>query len=288
MKPSISYVLNLVFLAAPIVVLAPRPGLTQPGMLDVRTYRSPLEVHEWRPDEKACLTQFADVAKRDALGTGNSSVIPYECPYVLLVNRRTGEETTLGGWPKLSPNKTRFVVSASFVAGECGPDYNLAVFSLASDPPRLEWKFTGESVDEDYYIDGWDGENRVRLRANINGKETATDLRLTAQGWQLRRPHGKLSLGVPARPAQANDPRSAPSPPPSHRPAADRSLARLLRGARNLREVAIPLPREYESGVGHSPPGRARSKPGYVGLPRIATGFCLTNIPKPQQMHSHS
>jgi hypothetical protein len=212
MKPSISYVLNLVFLAAPIVVLAPRPGLTQPGMLDVGTYRSPLEVHEGRPDEKACLTQFADVAKRDALGTGNSSVIPYECPYVLLVNRRTGEETTLGGWPKLSPNKTRFVVSASFVAGECGPDYNLAVFSLASDPPRLEWKFTGESVDEDYYIDGWDGENRVRLRANINGKETATDLRLTAQGWQLRRPHGKLSLGVPARPAQANDPRSAPQP----------------------------------------------------------------------------
>jgi hypothetical protein len=81
MKPSISYVLNLVFLAAPIVVLAPRPGLAQPGMLDVRTYRSPLEVHEGRPDEKACLTQFADVAKRDArvltlkLKNGKSKVI---------------------------------------------------------------------------------------------------------------------------------------------------------------------------------------------------------------------
>jgi hypothetical protein len=199
-------VLNLFFLAAPIVVLPPQPGLAQPGMLDVRTFCSPLEIHEGQPDEKACLTQFADVAKRDTrvltlkLKNGKTKVIsdtkecddpaqegacvkyrlegyigdrqfivsvtPYECPYVLLVNRRTGEETTLGGWPELSPNRKRFVVTASFVAGECNPHYSIAIFSLGSDPPRLEWHFTADSDYEDYASDGWDGENRVRMRVN--------------------------------------------------------------------------------------------------------------------------
>jgi hypothetical protein len=48
----------------------------------------------------------------------------------------------------------------------------------------------------------------VRLRVYANGKQIATDLKLTAQGWQLKRPNGELSLGVPASPAQTNAPRS--------------------------------------------------------------------------------
>ena len=49
---------------------------------------------------------------------------------------------TLEDWPNLSPNKKRFVVVASTADGECSPKYAVAVFSLASDPPRLEWQFT--------------------------------------------------------------------------------------------------------------------------------------------------
>jgi hypothetical protein len=226
-----------------LLMLVPRPTLAQSDILDVRTLCSPLEVHEGSPDEKPCLKDLAGVAKRDGgilslkLNNGKTKVIsdakecedpdkeglcvthrllgyigdrqfivqvlPYECPYVLLVNRRTGEETMLGGLPHLSPNKKRFVLTASSVAGECSPEYTVAIFSLASDPPRLEWRFTAPDVDEDYVTDGWDGENRVRLQGYANGKWTATDLKLTAQGWQLKRPNGELSLGVPAVPAQA-------------------------------------------------------------------------------------
>ncbi|HKD24887.1 MAG TPA: hypothetical protein VKC66_03070 [Xanthobacteraceae bacterium] len=147
---------------------------------------------------------------------------PYECPFVLLVNRRTGEEMTLEDWPNLSPNKKRFVVVASTADGECSPKYAVAIFSLASDPPRLEWQFTPDNANEDYRFDGWDGDNRVRLRASVGSvvgkqKQMATDLKLTAQGWQIKRPNGEYSLGVPG---QANPQRPASQPANAAAPAA--------------------------------------------------------------------
>jgi hypothetical protein len=117
----------------------------------------------------------------------------------------------LEGWPYLSPNKKRFAVTAA--TEECSPGYAVAIFSLASDPPRLEWHFPPPPrVDENYDTDGWDGENRVRLRVYVDAKQTATDLKLTAQGWQLKRPNGESSLGVPAVPAQANPQKGAERP----------------------------------------------------------------------------
>jgi len=238
--------------AALLLMLAPHPGLAQSGILDVRTLCRPIEVHEGNPDEKPCLKELAGVAKRDGgvltlkMNNGKTKVlsdakecedttqegscitrrlvgyigdqqfivqvVQSECAYVLLVSRRTGDETILGGWPDLSPNKKRFAVTSPSVGGECSFDHAVAIFSLASDPARLEWQFQPGAVGEDYDTDGWDGENRVRLRVDVKGKTTATDLRLTAQGWQLKRPNGELSLGVPAAPAQANAPKSATQP----------------------------------------------------------------------------
>jgi len=141
-------------------------------------------------------------------------VQPYECGYVLLVNRRTGEEMMLGSLPYQSPNKKRFVVTGSFAAGECNAEYNVAIFSLAIDPPRLEWRFTAPDDYEDYLIEGWDGENRVLLQGYTkDGKRKATDLKLTAQGWQLKRSNGELSLGVRVSPpAQPSSQKSATQP----------------------------------------------------------------------------
>ena len=169
------YGLNILFagLAALLLMLTPRPGLA----LDVRTFCSPLEIHEGGPEEKACLEELASVAKRDGgvltlkLNDGKTKVIsdtkecddpnkegscvrhrlvghigdrqfivqvqPYECGYVLLVNRRTGAEMMLGALPDLSPNKKRFVVTGSFAAGECNAEYNVAIFSMAIDPKSV-------------------------------------------------------------------------------------------------------------------------------------------------------
>jgi hypothetical protein len=228
MKLGASYALNFLFRAGVtfLVMQAPQPGLAQLGILDPRTFCIPLEVHEGNPDEKPCLNELKEVAKRDSsvltlkLGNGKTKVIsdskecndpdqeascvsyrlvgyigdrqfmvqvqPYECPSVLLVNRRTGAETMLGGWPNLSPSKKRFVVTSSSVAGECSPAYAIAVFSLANDSPRLEWQ-SGPPDFEDYDYDGWDGDDRVGLRVDDNGKHKNAYLKLTAQGWQLTR-----------------------------------------------------------------------------------------------------
>jgi hypothetical protein len=97
------------------------------------------------------------------------------------------------------------VVTDGGDAGNCRTEYAVAI-------SRLEWHFTPDGF-ELYGIDAWDGENRVQLRAvGADGKQTATDLKLTAQGWQLKRPNGELTLGVPAAPVQANAPRSATPP----------------------------------------------------------------------------
>jgi hypothetical protein len=249
MKPSPSYGLYVLGVAAVLLMLTPQPGLAQFDLPDVRTLCQPVEIHEGVPNEQACLKELVGVARRDGgvltlkLANGKTKTIsdasecedtdreascvryrlvgrigdrqvivlvePYECPYTLLINRRTGEETKLGGWPYLSPNKKRFVVTDTRDAGNCSPDYAVAVFSVASDPPRLEWRFTPEGL-EYYGVDTWNGENRVQLWAlDVNGKQVATDLKLTAQAWQLKRPNGELSSGVPAA---TNGPRLAPQP----------------------------------------------------------------------------
>jgi hypothetical protein len=101
---------------------------------------------------------------------GNSSCkLTRMSPLYSAVNRRTGEETTLGGWPYLS-NKRRFAVTDSRDAGNCSPDYAVAVFSLPNDRPRLEWRYKPEGL-EYYGVDAWNGENRVQLWAlDANGK----------------------------------------------------------------------------------------------------------------------
>lgn len=140
-------------------------------------------------------------------------VQPWECGYPLLVSRRSGEEMKLENWPNLSPSKKRFVVVTS-IDVECIVHDTIAIFSLDTDPPRIEWRFTPDDTHEDYYFDGWDCENRVRLRATVESaegkrKQMATDLKLTAQGWQIKRPNGKLSLGDSG---QANPQRPASQP----------------------------------------------------------------------------
>jgi hypothetical protein len=228
-------------------------------LVDVRTLCQPLEIHAGTPDEQACFKELPATVRRDGriltLGLLNAKtktlsdtkecddpdresgclkyrlvghigdrqfivlVLPYECAYVLLVNRRTGEETTLGGWPILSPNKRRFVVVDPRDVGNCGPNDAVAMFSFAGDAPRLEWRYVPE-VSERYDVDSWSGENRVRLSTSgANGKPAAADLTLTAQGWQLKGPNGQMSPGAPVGPAHSN-PDSPSSRPAEATPSA--------------------------------------------------------------------
>jgi hypothetical protein len=249
-----SHRLNILFasVAGPLLMLTPRPALA----FDERTLCTPLEIHQGGPEEKPCLEEFASVAKRNGrvltlkLNNGKTKDIsdtkecddlnkeascvthrPHRRPAVYCAslalrvplcavgeppNRRRNEAGRLAR----SPNRKRFVVTGSFAAGECSAEYNVAIFSLAIDPPRLEWRFTAPSDYEDYVTEGWDGESRVLLQGVAeSAKRKTTDLKLTAQGWQLKRPNGETSLGERiSPPAQPSSQRSPPPPPTTTAP----------------------------------------------------------------------
>lgn len=247
-RPNPSCGLKTLFLgiAALLLMLAPRPALAQTGLPDVQTLCEPLEIRDRTPQEAPCLqNQLKNVAKRNGdavtltLNNGKTKVLSnsqacqdgpdidcvarrlvgniadkqfithvgvWEAGHVLLVSRRTGAETGLEDWPHLSPSKKRFVVVAASETWEI--KNAIAIFSLANDPPKLEWSFPTPKEYEFYVFDGWDGDNRVLLRVLPSGPGNRdmvpTNVKLTPQGWQLKRPNGELSLGVPAVPAQAN------------------------------------------------------------------------------------
>lgn len=105
-----------------------------------------------------------------------------------LLDRRSGNLAHLDGEPHFSPDGKRFVVATR--VNEMLPDTNehlLAVYA-ASDPPKLEWSYTGEfSV---FKFKSWDGNHRINL---VVGKWTDADgdpgrnsvLLRTGEGWRL-------------------------------------------------------------------------------------------------------
>ncbi len=219
---------------AALPALMPRAAIAGASFFDVRTLCQPLEIHNGAPEESACLKEQPAIARRDgrkltlALANGKTKVItdakecepegpeaacisyrlvghvgdrhyivlvtPYECSYVMQVNRRTGAELNIGSGPFLSPNGKRFITIDPRDDGNCGIDYRIGMFSYG-ETPRLEWSYKPEGLEQ-YEVDTWIGDNRVRLQASSDtNKEAPTDLTRTAQGWQLKRPNGEVSLG---------------------------------------------------------------------------------------------
>jgi len=242
--------LSLGIIAA-LLTLTPRAASAGAGFFDVRTLCHPLEIHDGSPEESACLKEQSAIARREgrkltlALANGKTKIItdakecepegpeaacisyrlvghvgdrhyivlvmPYECSYVMLVNRRTGAETKIGSGPFLSPNGKRFITIDPRDDGNCGIDYRIGLFSY-TDNPKLEWSYKPEGLEQ-YEVDTWIGDSRVRLQASGEGnKEAPTDLTRTAQGWQLKRPNGEISMGSAATPAQSA-PATSPSQP---------------------------------------------------------------------------
>ena len=112
---------------------------------------------------------------------------------VMIVSGRTGQEFELSARPHYSPSGKWLVsVDGSEISDHT---YDIAVLSSKADPARIEWKYTGPGGDtyELWSFVGWDGDDRIRLRAEVrvgNGeiKEYATTATSTSKGWVLRRP----------------------------------------------------------------------------------------------------
>jgi hypothetical protein len=242
-SPGIS---GLFAVAAFLVMLVPRSAQAQTGFPDARTLCYPADVQRNKPTETSCFRQFHDVAERNddvltlKLDNGKTKVFKsntaacengpddcveyrlvgyiasdrqfivqalyYESGFVNLVSRRNGEVTELEDWPHPSPNNKRFVVIAASEAWEI--ENAVAIFSATTDPPKLLWKYPTPKEYELYAFDVWDGEGRILVRV-INKDDMTTDLKLTPQGWQLKRPNGEVSPGVSVTP-----PSATPAKPP--------------------------------------------------------------------------
>ncbi len=206
-------------LAVILPALKSRPASAGAGFFDVRTLCQPIEIHNGAPEESACLKEQPAIARREGrrltLGLANGKtkvitdakecepegpeaaciryrlvghvgdrhyivlVMPDECSYVMLVNRRTGAETKIGGGPFLSPNGKRFITIDPRDDGNCGIDYRIGLYAYG-DSPKLEWSYKPEGLEQ-YEFDTWIGDTRVRLEASgENNKQVPSDLSRTA------------------------------------------------------------------------------------------------------------
>jgi hypothetical protein len=110
----------------------------------------------------------------------------YECGDVLLISRRTGSETvTSHEIPVLSPN-AKYLVSTD-QSDACERKYSIAIWSMETDPPKLEFKYRAEEY-ENWEVKAWKDDTRISLKAWINGKasyDQEAELVRRDKGWTL-------------------------------------------------------------------------------------------------------
>lgn len=110
----------------------------------------------------------------------------YECGDYRFVSRRTGNETVMKSIPVMSPN-ARYLLSID-TSDACDREYDIAIWSLHSDPPRLEFSYHAEQY-ENWEVKSWTDDTRLMLKAWINGSKASYDqdaeLVRQERGWTL-------------------------------------------------------------------------------------------------------
>ena len=110
----------------------------------------------------------------------------YECGNVLLVSRRTGSETAMSEIPVLSPN-AQYLLSID-QSDACDRNYDIAVWSTQSDPPKLEFKYKAKRY-ENWEVKVWESDTQIRMKAWINDKASYDQEALLVRndsGWTLK------------------------------------------------------------------------------------------------------
>jgi hypothetical protein len=109
----------------------------------------------------------------------------YECGAYLFVSRHTGSETVMFAMPVLSPN-AKYLVSID-LSEACNRRYDIAIWSLQTDPPSLEFKYQAKQY-ENWEIKAWKSDTHINMKAWINGKTSYEQEAVLARkeaGWTL-------------------------------------------------------------------------------------------------------
>jgi hypothetical protein len=110
----------------------------------------------------------------------------YECGSYLWVGRHTGSETEMYAIPVLSPNG-KYLLSID-QSDACDRKYDIAIWSLQTDPPRLEFKYQAKQY-ENWDVTAWQGDMQIKLKAWINAKtsyDQEAELVRNETGWTLK------------------------------------------------------------------------------------------------------
>jgi hypothetical protein len=114
----------------------------------------------------------------------------YECGDVLLVSRRSGSETVISHEiPVLSPS-AKYLVSTD-QSDACERKYNIAIWSMDTDPPKLEFKYVAKEY-ENWEVRAWKDDSHISMKAWVNewvnGKmsyDQEAELVRKDKGWAL-------------------------------------------------------------------------------------------------------
>jgi hypothetical protein len=96
----------------------------------------------------------------------------YECGYYLFVNRRTGSEIVTSEIPMLSPN-AKYLLSID-QSDACDRKYDIAIWSLHTDPPTLEFKYHAKQY-ENWQVEAWENDALIKMKGWINGETLSYD-----------------------------------------------------------------------------------------------------------------
>jgi hypothetical protein len=110
----------------------------------------------------------------------------YECGPYLFVSRHTGSETTINAIPVLSPN-AKYLLSID-QSDACHGKYDIAIWSMQTDPPKLEFKYQAKGY-EAWDVEAWKDDTHIKIKGWINSPESSYDqeaeLVRNDRGWTL-------------------------------------------------------------------------------------------------------
>ncbi len=109
----------------------------------------------------------------------------YEGADYLFVNQLTGSEIVVSDILAVSPKAKFLVAIDQNDAGE--RDFDIAVWSMESDPPNPEFKYKAKQY-ENWEIIGWQDDTRIAMKAWVNDTtsyDQEAELVRTGSGWTL-------------------------------------------------------------------------------------------------------
>lgn len=110
----------------------------------------------------------------------------YECADYLFVSRRTGSEIVMREIPLLSPN-AKYLLSID-QNDACERRYDIAIWSLETDPPVLEFKYRAKQY-ESWELIAWEDDTHIRVKASFDANkphQQEAELLRTAGHWTLQ------------------------------------------------------------------------------------------------------